>query len=127
MNDHKQLQGRLVSFPLQDGSEITFVVNAVLPMDGADWAVLEEDGGMQQLLVAKLVDHEDVTSFMVTQDGDVIDRVMEAYAAIDILNMLSSMPEDECEDEDHDHHCTCGHDHDHDHHCGCGHHHHHIH
>lgn len=124
----ESLIGAPVALMAPDGREFRFHVAALVPYAGETYAVLEQDGEDGQMLVTAVEMTEDnIPSFVVQGEEDIITGVMEKLVARSIQRAM-----EQCEDEDchcghnHDHHdCSCGHDHGHHHHdCSCGHHHH---
>ncbi len=123
----ESLIGAPVALMAPDGREFRFHVAALVPYAGETYAVLEQDGEDGQMLVTAVEMTEDnIPSFVVQGEEDIITGVMEKLVARSIQRAM-----EQCEDEDchcghhHDHHdCSCGHDHGHHHHdCCCGHHH----
>ena len=98
---------------------------ALMAPDGREFRFHGEDG--QMLVTAVEMTEDNIPSFVVQGEEDIITGVMEKLVARSIQRAM-----EQCEDEDchcghnHDHHdCSCGHDHGHHHHdCSCGHHHH---
>ncbi len=118
--------GAPVALQTPDGREFRFHVAALVPYGGDTYAVLEEDGEEGQMLVTAVEMTEDnIPSFVVQGEEDIITGVMEKLVARSIARELEGLEDEGCHcGHDHHHECHCGRDHHHhSHHCDCGHHH----
>lgn len=95
MSELPPLNGQSVRFTLPNGKQIPFRVTETVPVGTDLYAVLEEEGGSGQLIVALVIGSGEELSFMVVQDEEMITAVFEQVTARAISRLMENTPEED--------------------------------